>query len=209
MSDRTAAVPVSTHSAVTAQPAVDSRPSNDAVGAVSPWTSHSYGVAMPSSDHSQTANPLYPHREATVSQDDNDNTAIQLYKPLTDEIHNGEALKSSSWARKTILSLGESELATHEHQDSVDVVTLDGGGVRGYASLLILAALMDKIEVIERANTRHGPAVMCSSAYPWHPEYEGDGLFYPAHYFDYIAGTSTGGSASFPPFESRILNFTG
>jgi hypothetical protein len=52
---------------------------------------------------------------------------------------------------------------------------------------------MQKIEDIEKTDGKYGPAVTSSSAYPWHVEYSGDSTFYPAHYFDYIAGTSTGG----------------
>ena len=69
----------------------------------------------------------------------------------------------------------------------------DGGGVRGYSSLVILEALMQKIEQLERTDGGHGPAVTCSSAYPWNIEHGGDSTFYPAHYFDYVAGASTGG----------------
>ena len=73
------------------------------------------------------------------------------------------------------------------------LVNEDGGGVRGYSSLVILEVLMQKIERIERTDGEHGPAVACSSAYPWHVEHSGDSTFYPAHYFDYMAGSSTGG----------------
>ena len=65
--------------------------------------------------------------------------------------------------------------------------------MRGYSSLVILEHLMRKIEDIERTESEHGPAVTSSSAYPWHLEHSGDSTFYPAHYFDYIVGTSTGG----------------
>ncbi|EME79669.1 uncharacterized protein MYCFIDRAFT_9528, partial [Pseudocercospora fijiensis CIRAD86] len=48
----------------------------------------------------------------------------------------------------------------------------DGGGIRGYASLLIIRALMDKIAKLES---------------------QPDGKYRPHHYFDYFVGTSTGG----------------
>lgn len=50
---------------------------------------------------------------------------------------------------------------------------------------------MLKIESIERNNE----AVTSSSDYPWNQEHSdhSDKTFYPHHYFDYVAGTSTGG----------------
>lgn len=106
----------------------------------------------------------------------------------------------SPWFRKTLL-------------------TLDGGGVRGFSSLLILQALMTKIATLEqadsqthssehplkprlrrpvrmqqnRANTlRQFESPEQSQSPVFGPE-RASSVFLPAHYFDYIAGTSTGG----------------
>lgn len=86
-----------------------------------------------------------------------------------------------AWSKKTILSL-------------------DGGGVRGLSSLLILRELMEKIGEIElRASpnaksSAYSPLVDCLP--------DGGGArygtrsildYFPCHYFDYICGASTGG----------------
>ncbi|KAK8055780.1 hypothetical protein PG993_001007 [Apiospora rasikravindrae] len=69
----------------------------------------------------------------------------------------------------------------------------DGGGIRGYWSLLVLRSLMGKIKEIERRHgTRH-------SFHPCEPPEVISQLgggdftpFLPCHYFDLIGGTSTG-----------------
>lgn len=84
---------------------------------------------------------------------------------------------SSPWSRKLIL-------------------TLDGGGIRGYSSLIILRALMKEIADIERNHAK--PAL--SSAHTDRIPREAipdrvyrEGHYLPCHYFDYVAGTSFGG----------------
>ena len=100
------------------------------------------------------------------------------------------------------------------HRDYADW-DVDGGGIRGYSALLILQELMRVIGRIEEAykpgpSKADGPA---KSSYhplspslrtatdsrppsghnePDHPRTE-TSPWLPCHYFDYVAGTSTGG----------------
>ena len=103
-----------------------------------------------------------------------------------------------------------------------NVLCLDGGGVRGYSTLIILNELMSKIEAIERshqepANSSFHPKSPVSFGFEdaevtpeqqrkrWTigkakdkqkqtlPKVKPEESFYPCHYFDYIFGTSTGG----------------
>lgn len=95
--------------------------------------------------------------------------------------------------------------------DQKSILSLDGGGIRGYSSLLILRALMKAIGEIER-NWPSDPAE--SSFHPLEPPSVSDAFhrypevntkhtertasspWLPCHYFDYMAGTSTGGLIS-------------
>ncbi|KAK3692634.1 patatin-like phospholipase-domain-containing protein [Podospora appendiculata] len=84
---------------------------------------------------------------------------------------------STPWARKLIL-------------------TLDGGGIRGYSSLVILRAIMHEIACVEQSvepgalssahTDRIEPDMIPAEVYK-------KGQYLPCHYFDYIAGTSVGG----------------
>ena len=85
----------------------------------------------------------------------------------------------TAWERETILSL-------------------DGGGVRGYSSLLILQELMGIVADLERSTDPKAT----SSAYsplgnkdlpPISNDNKSTSHYLPCHYFNYIAGTSTGG----------------
>jgi len=65
------------------------------------------------------------------------------------------------------------------------ILTLDGGGIRGYSSLLILKALMREIAAEEnRQEARLNPDSV---------KHFDENELLPCHYFDYLYGTSTGG----------------
>lgn len=93
---------------------------------------------------------------------------------------------------------------------------IDGGGVRGYASLLILQEIMKRVKKLERTtalyphersdtptkvDSKGSGKCESSAAYAWNKgaqepeELETDikDTFRPHHYFDYFVGTSTGG----------------
>lgn len=108
---------------------------------------------------------------------------------------------------------------------SASDLNLDGGGIRGYGSLLILHDLMNKIGDYEKSlgatessfapcdyrpttksssETNTGSAESSPSSQLDVPdadavvatsshELSNHSLFLPCHYFDYAAGTSTGG----------------
>lgn len=82
------------------------------------------------------------------------------------------------------------------------VLSIDGGGIRGYSSLIILQALMEELGKIERAQNPKVTSSICSStlgplddetcAAP-EPDVMPISEYRPCHYFDFIAGTGTGG----------------
>jgi hypothetical protein len=84
------------------------------------------------------------------------------------------------------------------------VLCLDGGGVRGLSSLFVLERLMEVIASYEQ--DRNPPATTSADSPLLEPQRvqeeikrlspiqaKDDRKFLPCHYFDYIAGTSTGG----------------
>ncbi|KAK4219955.1 patatin-like phospholipase-domain-containing protein [Rhypophila decipiens] len=89
----------------------------------------------------------------------------------------GLSVTSTPWAKKLIL-------------------TLDGGGIRGYSSLVILRAIMTEIAHIEQSLEPHAASSAHTDRIPATqipPEVYREGEYLPCHYFDYIAGTSVGG----------------
>ncbi|KAK4229386.1 patatin-like phospholipase-domain-containing protein [Podospora fimiseda] len=76
------------------------------------------------------------------------------------------------------------------------ILTLDGGGIKGYASLITLQALMEEIAKVEKERS---PSALSSAHTDRIPrdkipnDVYREGQYLPCHYFDYIAGTSVGG----------------
>jgi hypothetical protein len=75
------------------------------------------------------------------------------------------------------------------------ILSTDGGGVKGYSSLLILKQLMEEIKRIEAGETRMVDKVESSLSCPWTNcvQDPSDTEFFLHHYVDYFFGTSTGG----------------
>ncbi|KAL2161997.1 hypothetical protein VTH06DRAFT_7782 [Thermothelomyces fergusii] len=76
------------------------------------------------------------------------------------------------------------------------ILTIDGGGIRGYSSLVVLRALMREIEQIEKSLKPPASASTQTDRIPRAQipdDVFREGQYLPCHYFDYIAGTSLGG----------------
>ncbi|KAL8690818.1 MAG: hypothetical protein Q9224_004317, partial [Gallowayella concinna] len=137
-------------------------------------------------------------------------------------------LERSEWTQQAVVSFGNI-LPLDQNFLGLTDVHADGGGIRGYGSLLILQELMNRIgEEEKRLDALEGKGMKTVSSFaPWtyrptsleKPRSSSIGLakpgntnddaaasntealpnsslFLPCHYFDYAAGTSTGGLIS-------------
>ncbi|KAF4946475.1 hypothetical protein FGADI_11113 [Fusarium gaditjirri] len=116
------------------------------------------------------------------------------------EVHIPDEDFEGPWSERLVLSFGMNTGTFI--QLGPKLTAIDGGGVRALSSLLILKRIMHRIMVLERTHP-DGPAYLSrdsiwttrdETGVPEAPE-ESDKLdgFVPCHYFDYVAGTSTGG----------------
>ena len=126
------------------------------------------------------------------------------------------------WESKTILTFGKftalADIANGSNPSA------DGGGIRGLSSLLILQKLMTAIQEVERREpsadssvhplpqrTRRRASSQANSTQTStirsHDSQapETPFMFLPAHYFDYIGGTSTGGYVTTCESESESV----
>lgn len=119
------------------------------------------------------------------------------------------------WEKQAIVSFGESE-SSKRVKLKTNLTDLDGGGIRGLGSLLILQELMIKVgDEEKRIDREDGYAESSFSPCLFKPTYPkrtltdssedeipsattsvglpNSSLYLPCHYFTYAAGTSTGG----------------
>ena len=127
-------------------------------------------------------------------------------------------LRREEWKQQAVISFGKNDHTLHKTEDTNK--SADGGGIRGYGSLLILQDLMNKIGDLEKSlggpeaessfaprdyrptDTGSTTSLRSGPTSPVEPDEVGptptnglpnSSLFLPCHYFNYAAGTSTGG----------------
>lgn len=116
--------------------------------------------------------------------------SIAIPKPTSNNDVTGSRKTSTSASNSPNLSVKTTPWA------KTLILTLDGGGIRGYSSLIILRALMNEIALVEQTLEPH--ALSSAHTDRIDPDIIPDevlrkGQYLPCHYFDYIAGTSVGG----------------
>lgn len=124
----------------------------------------------------------------------------------------GHRFHRAEWEKQAIVSFGESE-SSIRLAIKTNRTDLDGGGMKGLGSLLILRELMNKVGDEEKRNDREdGCAESSFSPRLYKPNrihtdssqdeiptgtdiagLPNSSLYLPCHYFTYAAGTSTGG----------------
>ncbi|KAF2266787.1 FabD/lysophospholipase-like protein [Lojkania enalia] len=119
-------------------------------------------------------------------------------------------IKNRTGTSETEVSKASSKL--EERWKRQTVLSFDGGGIRGYSSLLVLKEIMKEVEKIEKEkdatvdssfhpedyvtphNTRNTPEPGKGNFNSQQDQKADESCrYFPCHYFDYIGGTSTGG----------------
>ncbi|CZR65628.1 uncharacterized protein PAC_15528 [Phialocephala subalpina] len=130
--------------------------------------------------------------------------------------HSGSTLKPSLKESNVANRNGRNTARSEEEDPWVPQYTLclDGGGIRGMSTLLILRRLMDVIKEVEQTINPAAASSTTPYMFPGRQRRDAEPItksaassptaqssihtiensaFLPCHYFDYIAGTSTGG----------------
>jgi len=91
------------------------------------------------------------------------------------------------------LQVQDQDVDTEEIDRPLRILSLDGGGVRGISSVLLLKDVMDEIANEEEKKRREKAKKPADSGNDAEGSTEGPGPIQPCGYFDLICGTSTGG----------------
>jgi len=176
--------------------------------------------------------------------DKGDNATLDVREVDLQESH--ESSEPDPWKSPVLLTFGR--FPDIAFSKDYSLTWIDGGGIRGYSSLLILQSLMAEIAKVEQQTIP--PATSSASPYLFDSDEANAGgastrtpsmhhsasvkqrelpqalslrrvksepsakprkdssQYLPCHYFDYICGTSTGGSGIFyPSISNRMLMF--
>ena len=186
--------------------------------AIAPKETHHIAELRTPYGQSQPSSPTYPENpyESARSSGNYPRKTVSFPQPI-ESAPDGHTFRRNT----TIGTVGTNYSESFEQTrpwDQKSILSLDGGGIRGYSALLIIKALMREIGKLERSEKAgdkdcDGPAT--SSFHPVNSsptmatkrdtspsplgfrETNSDtSCWLPCHYFDYMAGTSTGGLIS-------------
>lgn len=152
----------------------------------------------------------------TTTRDTNEGDSIETapegYRRIGTRTRTGYSTlgngQNGAWKERNLLSLGKQKVIFLFLFASIDVCK-DGGGIRGYWTLLVLEELMNSVGDEERLQGAQSLQTRFDSFFPEdlpkhvsHFREEQDAhhaigkldaqRFLPCHYFDYICGSSTG-----------------
>jgi hypothetical protein len=129
------------------------------------------------------------------------NGGFDGHRDAIDHQHGDPLQPDTPWAKQNVLAFGMKLFHVFQLIPVLLTGFADGGGVRGYYSLLLLKYLMQHIQEEEQLaeqrkpnNTAHNLSSFspCEQPRDCSVSTIPESRFLPCHYFDYISGTSTG-----------------